>query len=248
MSRSKRRSASRCDPGHLEVVPGDAGEAGVAGVAQLEDALERGRAPVELRERGHRVGLVEVEHLGVEQAPRVVSNCSVTPSGLARRVLPATKNSLPVRRQVRAHHRLGRPVLRRDVEVVHAVVEGQPHEVPGLLRRGRPTGRAAEHGHAAVVPGPPEAAALHRRAAQPLSAQDVEDGADVVGQHGEASRLDVGRAHEHRAAELLRLGHAWRRCRPPRSRRPSSAASRPACRRDLSIMPPTDRPASFHSV
>ena len=69
MSRSKRRSASRCDPRHLEVVPGDAGEARVARVAEREDALERGRAPVELLERGHRVGLVEVEHLGVEQPP-----------------------------------------------------------------------------------------------------------------------------------------------------------------------------------
>ena len=64
-------AAQRLEVGarHLEVVPGDAGEAGVAGVAQREDPLERGRAPVELRERGHGVGLVEVEHLGVEQAP-----------------------------------------------------------------------------------------------------------------------------------------------------------------------------------
>ena len=104
------------------------------------------------------------------------------------------KNSLAVRRQVRTHHRLGRPVLGRDVEVVHAVVEGQLHEVPRLLRRGRPAGGAAQHGHAALVPGPPEAPALHRRGPLALELQDVEDGADVVGEHGEAPRLDVGRA------------------------------------------------------
>ena len=64
-------AAQRLEVGlrHLEVVARDAGEAGLAGVAELEDPLERGRAPVELVQRGDGVRLVEVEHLGVEQAP-----------------------------------------------------------------------------------------------------------------------------------------------------------------------------------
>ena len=37
-------------PRHLDVVPGDPGEAGVAGVAERQDPLQRGRAPVELVE------------------------------------------------------------------------------------------------------------------------------------------------------------------------------------------------------
>ena len=54
---------------HLEVVAGDAGEAGLAGVAEPEDLLQRGGAPVELLQGGDRVRLVEIEHVGVEQAP-----------------------------------------------------------------------------------------------------------------------------------------------------------------------------------
>ncbi len=37
-------------PRDFDVVPGDPGEAGAAGVAQRQDPLERGRAPVELFE------------------------------------------------------------------------------------------------------------------------------------------------------------------------------------------------------
>ena len=148
-------------PRHLDVVPGDAGEAGVAGVAQRQDPLQRGRAPVELVERGHRVGLVEVEHLGVEQAAGRVElvgdAVGVGPQRLAR-----DEQLVAVRRQVRTHHRLGRAVLRRDVEVVHAVVEGQLQPVPRLLDGGGPAGGAAEHGHAALVTGPSEPAAFHR--------------------------------------------------------------------------------------
>ena len=41
-----------------------------------------------------------------------------------------------------------------------------------------------------------------------LELEDVEDRTDVVGQHGETSRLDVGGSHEQVGAELLRLdGH-----------------------------------------
>ena len=71
------------------------------------------------------------------------------------------KMLVAVRRQVRAHHRLGRPVLRRDVEVVHAVVQGELQPGPRLLDRGGPAGGAAEHGHAALVAGPPETPTLH---------------------------------------------------------------------------------------
>ena len=109
------------------------------------------------------MGLVEVEDLGVEQAPGRVElvgdAVGVGPQRLAR-----DEQLVPMRRQVRAHHRLGRPVLRRDVEVVDAVVEGELQPVPGLLDGGRPAGGAAEHGHAALVTGPSEPAALHGRA------------------------------------------------------------------------------------
>ena len=56
-------------PGHLDVVAGDPGEARVAGVAQLHDPFQGGRSPVELFQRRDRVGLIEVEDVGVEQAP-----------------------------------------------------------------------------------------------------------------------------------------------------------------------------------
>ena len=147
-------------PRHVEVVSGDADESGPAGLAQLEDPLQRRRTPVELLERRHCVRLVEVEDLGVEQPPGRVEllrdALGIGPQGLA-----GDEHLATVRRQVRAHHGLGRPVLRRDVEMVHAMVEGQLHECPCLLRRGRPTGGAAEHGHTAVVLGPPEAPTLH---------------------------------------------------------------------------------------
>ena len=163
MSRSKRRNASRCARGHLDVVPGDPGEAGVPGVAQRQDPFERGRAPVELCERGHGVGLVEVEDLRVEQAAGRVElvgdAVGVGPQGLAR-----DEQLVSMRRQVRADDRLGRPVLRCDVEVVDAAVEGELEPVPRLVDGGGPAGGTAEHGHAALVPRPSEPAPLHGRA------------------------------------------------------------------------------------
>ena len=145
---------------HLEVVAGDAGEARLAGLAELEDLLERGRAPVELLQGGDRVRLVEVEHLGVEQAPRGAELLGdadgIGPQGLAR-----DEQLVPVRRQVRAHHRLGRTVLRGDVEVVHAVVEGELQPLARRVHGGVPAGRTAEDGHTALVARPPEAPTLH---------------------------------------------------------------------------------------
>ena len=147
-------------PRHVEIVSGDPDESGLARLAELEDPLERRRTPVELLERRHCVRLVEVEDLGVEQPSGRVEllrdTLGVGPQGLA-----SDEDLAAVRRQVRAHHGLGRPVLRRDVEMVHTVVEGQLHEGPCLLGRGRPTGRASEDGHTAVVLGPPEAPTLH---------------------------------------------------------------------------------------
>ncbi len=193
-------------PRHLHVVPGDPGEAGVAGVTQGQDPFQRRRAPVELLERGHGMGLVEVQHLGVEQAAGRVElvrdAVGVGPQRLAR-----DEQLLAVRRQVRTDDRLGRAVLRRDVEVVHPVVEGQLQPLPRLVDGGGPAGGAAQHGHAALVTGPSEASALHGPLPLSLELQDVEDGADVVGEDGEPPRLDVGRPHEHAGAELLRLRH-----------------------------------------
>ena len=57
---------------HLEIVSRDPREPGVAGLAQRDDLLERGRPAVELLERGHGMGLIEVEHIGVEETPGVV--------------------------------------------------------------------------------------------------------------------------------------------------------------------------------
>ena len=154
-------------PRDFEVVPGDAGEPGMAGVAELEDPLQRRRAPVELLERRHGVRLVEVEDLGVEEPPGRVEllrdAVGIGPQGLGGDEQLAT-----VRREMRPHHGLGRAVLGRDVEVVHTVVEGQLQEGPRLLHRGRPSGSAAEHSDAAVVIGPPEAPTLHPRDRQLL--------------------------------------------------------------------------------
>ena len=108
---------------HLHVVPGDAGEAGVAGVAQRQDALERGGAPVELVERGDGVGLVEVEHLRVEQAAGgvelVADAVGIGPQRLAR-----DEELVAVRRQMRAR----RPT--------------RPPRTAGRCRGGSPRGRA----------------------------------------------------------------------------------------------------------
>ena len=128
-------------PRHLHVVPGDAGEAGVAGVAQRQDALQRGGAPVELGERGHGMRLVEVEDLRVEQAAGRVELIGDA-VGIGPQRLAGDEELVPVRRQMRAHHRLGRPVLRRDVEVVHPAVEGQLEPLPRLFDAGGPAGGA----------------------------------------------------------------------------------------------------------
>ena len=145
---------------HLHVVPGDPGEPGVAGVTQRQDPLQRRRAPVELVERGHRVGLVEVQHVGMEQAAgRVELVGDAVRVGPQR--LPRDEQFLAMSRQVRADHRLGCAVLRRDVEVVHPVVEGQLQPLPRLVDGGGPTGGTAQHRHAALVAGPSQASALH---------------------------------------------------------------------------------------
>ncbi len=153
-------------PGHLEVVPGDAGEAGVAGVAELEDPLERGRTAVELLQRRHGVRLVEVEDLRLQQSARRVElvgdAVGMGPEGLA-----GDEELVAVRTQMWANHRLGRPVLRGDVEVVHAAVQGKLQPVPRFVDAGGPTGGTAEHGHAALVSRPPEAPSLHLEPAIP---------------------------------------------------------------------------------
>ena len=93
-------------PGHRHVVTGDPREAGVARVAERQDAFERGRTPVELRQGGHRMRLVEVEHIGIEQATGRVElvgdAVGIGPQGLA-----GDEQLLAVGRQVRTHHRLG---------------------------------------------------------------------------------------------------------------------------------------------
>ena len=149
-------------PGYLDIVAGDAREARLSGVAQLEDPLQGRGSAVELLQRGHGMGLVEVEHLGVQQSPSRVElvghAVGIGPQGLA-----GDEELVSVRRQMRSHDRFGRPVLWRDVEVVHAVAERELQPVPGLLDRGGPAGGSSEHRHAALMAGPAEAPALHRR-------------------------------------------------------------------------------------
>ncbi len=109
------------------------------------------------------MGLVEVEDVRVEQpAGRVELVGDAV--GIGPQRLAGDEQLVPMGREVRAHHRLGRPVLRRDVEVVDAVAERQPEPVPGFLDGGGPAGRATEHGDAALVASPSEPAALHRDA------------------------------------------------------------------------------------
>ena len=91
-----------------------------------------------------------------------MSNCSATPSGLARKRLAGDEQLIAVDGQVRPDHRLGGAVLGRDVEVVDPVVEGELQPRSGLLDGGGPTGRAAEDGDAALVTRPSEAPAFHR--------------------------------------------------------------------------------------
>ena len=156
-------TAQRLEVGqrHAHVVPGDAGEPCVSCVPQRQDAFERRRTPVELLQRGHGVGLVEVQDLRIEQPARgvelVADAVGIGPQRLAHDEQLGT-----VARQVRSDHRLGRPVLRRDVEVVHPMGESQPEPLPRLLDGGGPAGRTAEHRHAALVAGPTEASAFHR--------------------------------------------------------------------------------------
>ncbi len=195
VSRSKRRSASRWAPRHFEVVPGDAGEAGMARVAQRHDPLQRGRAAVQLGQRRDGMGLVEVEHLGVEQPAGGVELVAHA-VGVGPQRLAGDEDLVAVRRQVRPDHRLGRPVLRRDVEVVHPAGQGLAQPRSRLLFGGRPAGGAAQNGHAALVPGPAQASTFHVAAPLGLELEDVEHRPDRVGQDGHASRLDVHRAHE----------------------------------------------------
>ena len=106
------------------------------------------------------MGLVEVQHLGVEQAAGRVELVG-DPVGVGPQRLPRDEQFLAMGRQVRTHHRLGCAVLRRDVEVVHPVVEGQLQPLPRLVDGGGPAGGAAQHRHAALVAGPSQPAALH---------------------------------------------------------------------------------------
>ena len=63
MSRSNRRKRLEVGAWNLHVVARDPDESGVPRVAEPDHLLERGRTPIELLERGHGVGLVQVQHL-----------------------------------------------------------------------------------------------------------------------------------------------------------------------------------------
>ena len=110
------------------------------------DALERRRAAVQLFERGDRVRLVEVEHVGVQQAAGVVE-LVLDPVGIGPQRLAGHEHLVAPGGQVGAHHRLGRSVLRGDVEVVDASAKCQVQPGARLLGRGGPAGGTAENGH-----------------------------------------------------------------------------------------------------
>ena len=147
-------------PRHLHVVPGDAGEAGVARVAQRNDPLQRGGAAVQLGQRGDGMGLVEIEHLGVEQPARRVELVGHA-IGIGPQRLAGDEDLVAACGQVRTDHRFGRPVLRRDVEVVHPTGQRLAQPRARLFLAGVPAGGATENGHAALVAGPAQTTTFH---------------------------------------------------------------------------------------
>ena len=147
----------------IEVVTRDTSEARLAARAKRQDTLQGARSAVQLLQRGHRVGLVEVQDIGVEEPPGGVElllhPVGIRPQGLARH-----EQIRPMRRQVRPDHGLGRPVLRRDVQMVDPPAQRQLQPRPRLVRRGPPAGRPAENGDTALVArSPPTAAVALRR-------------------------------------------------------------------------------------
>ena len=105
-------------PRYFEVVPSDPGEAGVARVAQRHDPLQRGGAAIQLGQRRDGVGLIEVEHLRVEQPTRRVELVGHT-IGIGAERLAGDEYLVAMSRQMRTDDGFRRPVLRRDVEVIH---------------------------------------------------------------------------------------------------------------------------------
>jgi hypothetical protein len=116
------------------------------------------------------VGLVEVEHIGVEHAAGRVE-LGGDAVGIRPQCLPRDEHLLAMSPQVGTDDGFRRAVLRGDVEMVHALIEGKLQPRPRFVDGGGPAGRTAQHRHAALVAGPPEPPALH--SCYPLSCRTL---------------------------------------------------------------------------
>ena len=115
-------------------MPGDAGEAGDPFVAQRQDRVERGRPRIEILDRDHAMGLIQIEGVAAEPLERLLGLRShATRLGAAR--LAGDEQAIAHGRDEWADERLGLPVARRDVEVVHAGGERELHGARRCLRR-----------------------------------------------------------------------------------------------------------------
>jgi hypothetical protein len=145
-----------------QVVPRDAHELAYALLAGAEDRLGGPAPGVELVDVHDAVQLVQVDAVGVQPHQRLVE-LGAHAIGVAASRLLADEEPVAHRGHVRADQHLGVAVARRDVEVVHAVLDRPCEAVRRLLRRAAGERRAAEDRHRALVPGAPEPPPLHRR-------------------------------------------------------------------------------------
>ena len=177
-----------------------------------------------------------------------MSNWSVTPSGLARRVFPAMKSSSWCAARCGPTTDSAAPYCGAMSRWFTPRSSDELQPCAGLLDGGGPARGSAEHRHTAVVAGPAEPPPLHDRRRLGLEPQDVEDGAHVVGEDRETPKAQCrsGPSAPSRRAPWPRP--RWRPCRPRRSTTPQFGGISAGISAVLRIIPPTDLPASFHSV
>jgi len=107
------------------------------------------------------MGLIQVEHIGVEQSACGVE-LGADSLGIGPQRLGGHEELVAAGGEMRPDRRLGVAVLGRDVEVIDPSGQGGVKPDACLLGAGREAGRATQDGHAALVVGTAEASALHR--------------------------------------------------------------------------------------
>src|SRR4051794_36335278 len=112
---------------------GDAGEPAGTLIAELEDALDRGRSFVERVDRGDAVGLIEIEDVAAEQLAALVE-LRDDAVGVGSQCLRADEQLVPMIGDRGTDRSLRFAVLRRDVEMVHAPRQRELEPAPALLR------------------------------------------------------------------------------------------------------------------